>query len=367
MTKNNNFFEKLDANQYLIGFTNGVYDLQTHTFRDGNLDDYISMTTGYEYHDTYSQHHKELIKFLEDIQPNEEERKYLLSYVATALFGNTHELFTVLTGDGRNGKSKFVELLDKTFGDYYDTIKSQLLTSQMKDGDAPSPSLLSLKNKKLVVACETLENVKLNTGFIKFITGRDTAKHRLCHQNEMIKFSPKFITILVCNDIPECDKMDNAFSKRLRCINFPTEFVDGEPTKENQKTKNKKINTFFDDWKQDLMLLLIDHYKNYEKDEDLLMPTENIMRWTNHYKENTDVYLSFLNECTEQSDTHVKSTELYDAFKDWFKDNNPNKAIPTQRIFSLGIKKHKLIESVRINNKTTSGIKHMTIKNYRDD
>jgi phage/plasmid-associated DNA primase len=36
----------------------------------------------------------------------------------------------------------------------------------------------------------------------------------------------KIVVLLICNNIPECDNMDNAFSKRLRCINFPTEFVE---------------------------------------------------------------------------------------------------------------------------------------------
>ena len=50
----------------------------------------------------------------------------------------------------------------------------------------------------------------------------------------MIDFTANFITLLICNDIPECYDIDNAFSKRLRCINFPTEFVN-EPKKDNKK------------------------------------------------------------------------------------------------------------------------------------
>ncbi len=41
----------------------------------------------------------------------------------------------------------------------------------------------------------------------------------------MVEFTENFETFLICNDIPYCDDIDNAFSKRLRCINFPTEFV----------------------------------------------------------------------------------------------------------------------------------------------
>ena len=54
------------------------------------------------------------------------------------------------------------------------------------------------------------------------------------------------------------------------------------------------INIYFDEWKQDFFLLLIDYYKKYEDDENLMKPTANILNWTNQYKENTDIFLAFL-------------------------------------------------------------------------
>ncbi len=84
-----------------------------------------------------------------------------------------------MTGCGRNGKSKLIELLSKTFGEYFGSVQSQMFTRPRPDANSPDPGLL------------------------------------------------------ICNDIPECDDIDNAFSKRLRCINFPTEFVDN-PKNENQ-------------------------------------------------------------------------------------------------------------------------------------
>ena len=86
----------------------------------------------------------------------------------------------------------------------------------------------------------------MHTGFLKFIIGRDSKELINCHSNKIIDFSPRFLTFLVCNDIPECDVMDNVFSKRPRCIIFPTEFVD-EPTKENHKLIDPDINQKFDE------------------------------------------------------------------------------------------------------------------------
>jgi len=353
--RNRDFARKLDSNFNLIGFENGVYDLANFEFREGRPDDNITMTVEYDYQDKKTEKYKDLIRFLEDIQPNKEEREYMLTYLSIGLFGNLLELFTILTGCGRNGKSKLIELLKATLGKYYGSVQSQLFTRTRPDANSPDPGLLSLAKKRIVIASEPEKNAKLNTGFIKFITGRDSTTLRNCHSNDMVDFSPKFITLLVCNDIPDCDDIDNAFSKRLRCINFPTEFVH-DPVKENQKKIDTSINENFDFWKFDFMLLLIDYYKRYVESREL-KPTDNILKWTNQYKEDTDIYLQFINEYIEESTTHVHCTILYDAFKGWFKNNNPNTKTPSNREFVNNLKKHKEVLSVKVDGKAQLGIK----------
>jgi P4 family phage/plasmid primase-like protien len=354
------FITKLDSNNHLIGFKNGVYDLTKFEFREGNPDDYITMSVGYNYSEQHTEKYNELLQFLQDIQPNKEERDYMLTYFSIGLIGNLLELFTILTGCGRNGKSKLVELLKFTFGDYFGAVQSQLFTRPRPDANSPDPGLLSLMKKKIVIASEPEKNSRLNSGFIKFITGRDSTTLRNCHSNDMIDFTANFITLLICNDIPDCDDIDNAFSKRLRCINFPTEFV-VEPKKENQKIINVNINKNFDYWKLDFMLLLIEHYKKYTKTHEL-KATNNILKWTEQYKENTDLYLQFLNENTEENpEGHIHCSTLYETFKYWFKNNNPNTKIPSNKEFVNNLKKYKDLVKVRVENETRLGIKNIKL------
>jgi phage/plasmid-associated DNA primase len=175
----------------------------------------------------------------------------------------------------------------------------------------------------------------------------------------MIKFTSNFITLLICNDIPDCDDIDNAFSKRLRCINFPTEFV-SEPIKDNQKKIDVNINKNFDYWKLDFILLLIEYYKKYIETHEL-KTTDKILKWTNNYKENADIYLQFLNEFVEETNNEndkIHCVDLYGIFKDWFKFNNPNTKIPSDREFVKNLRKYKNVEeSVRIGEKVKRGIK----------
>jgi phage/plasmid-associated DNA primase len=109
------------------------------------------------------------------------------------------------------------------------------------------------------------------------------------------------------------------------------------------------------------MLLLIEYYKKYTNSKEL-KPTKEILTWTNQYKENTDIYLQFLNECTEESETHIHTAILYESFKEWFKINNPGTKLPSNKNFTTNLKKYKKIEAVRVDTKSSCGIKNLKIK-----
>ncbi len=78
-------------------------------------------------------------------------------------------------------------------------------------------------------------------------------------------------------------------------------------------------------------------------------------------KEETDLYLQYLNECTKESDTHIKSADLYEDFKIWFKSGNPNAKIPSNKEFYKNTKKHKNIEKVLVDGKSVHGIKKLKL------
>jgi len=369
--KDKDFEEKLDATPYLLGFENGIYDLKKFEFRAGKKEDYVSMSCGYNFSHEYTNEKHNVIKFFEDIQPHEKDREYLLTYLACCLSGiNSTELFTIITGrSGRNGKSKMLELIYYALGDYVGRPKCKLLTGNRPDENNPEPGLLSLKKKRIIFVSEPEKGDQLNGGFIKFITGNDTMMLRRAHKNEMEKFKANFITMLICNGIPPIDNLDSALAKRLRLLNFVTEFTKN-PQFDYQKLIDEHLQEKIPKWKNDFMLLLIEYYKKFVNTG--LQPTENILAWTNQYKEDTDIFLTFLNNCTEPSDKHIGSTELYEYFKIWFRNENPSEKIINRNEFSAGIRKYKDIEKSvmveqcdnngNIHRQVTSGIKHLKIK-----
>jgi hypothetical protein len=91
--------------------------------------------------------------------------------------------------------------------------------------------------------------------------------------------------------------------------------------------------------------------------------------WTNKYKENTDMYLNYINENTEEGKKNISIAALYEDFKTWFGTNNPGIVKPSNRDFKLGIEKHKTFKKVKYLGKCVVGIKNLKLTDeiYNDD
>jgi hypothetical protein len=99
-------YEKMDTvNPNLIGFDNGVYDLENKEFRCAHPEEYISVTTGYNYKKANTELKKKAIAILETIFPNPEELRCMLKDISLGLYGaNPEETFDIWIGTGGNGK-----------------------------------------------------------------------------------------------------------------------------------------------------------------------------------------------------------------------------------------------------------------------
>jgi hypothetical protein len=74
------------------------------------------------------------------------------------------------------------------------------------------------------------------------------------------------------------------------------------------------------------------------------------------------LYLQFINENTEENkEGHIHCATLYDTFKYWFKNNNPNSKIPSNKEFINNLKKYKNVCKVYVDNKSQLGIKNLQI------
>ena len=318
------FMNKLDANIYLLGFNNGVYDLQNSIFRDGHPEDYISFSTNIDYieYNENCEKVQSVYDLFQKIQPEKELYKYLLTSLASYLDGHiADEKLLIWTGTGSNGKSLTVEFFEKIFGDYCTKLPISLLTRKHAASNAASPEVAKTQGRRFGVLQEPANDDKINIGLMKELTGGDKIEARGLYKEPVI-FKPQFKLLLTCNDLPKIPSDDGGTWRRLRVLPFKSEFCD-DPVEPHQFKKDQYLIEKIDEWKEAFMSILIDYYKIYRKHG--LKEPEEVTKHTNEYRKNSDNICEFIDENIESSDTSIlKISEIYSLFRDWYKESQTN-------------------------------------------
>jgi putative DNA primase/helicase len=167
-------------------------------------------------------------------QPDPEVQGFLQrasGYVAT---GFTHEqVFLILQGKGRDGKSTLVGALREIFGGYGDVadVRTFLDIGQRGGADA-SPDLARLAGDcRLVSVAEPPRGAKLAEAMIKSFTGGAPILARRLRQ-DLFSFLPKPKVIMECNSRPVIKGDDEGIWRRIRLVMFEHQVPKGEVDRE---------------------------------------------------------------------------------------------------------------------------------------
>ena len=349
----------LDTNLDLIGFTNGVYDLENGVFRDGTPSDYISISTNLEY-SSYNYNSPEIIEIqhiLSQILPIKSVREYFLHVLSSCLSGKQwFEKFFVLTGSGSNGKSKLIDLIQNTLGDYYHQMNVSALCSKRAASNAADPELAMLRGRRFVAFQEPSKDEPINVGKLKEWTGGDTIQCRELYKGP-IKFKSQAKWFLICNDIPDVPSDDDGTWRRLTIINFPSKFIPkSEMTgRHYEYLRDNNMNEKLECLKEPFMWLLLDYYKSFlklMKTTGLVEPKAIIDSTNNERKKNNPIK-QFIDDrimYSPNKSDKFSIADIYNVFRNFMIDSgHNNKLIPKRTEFSLKFN----IEYVNIIKKNT--------------
>ena len=128
---------EFDDKPHLFGFNNIVYDLKTHQFRDYKYDDFMSITTGYDWTEPTEDEIRNVEKLLTSIFTNDGERETILRIISTGLEGKALEKFIIFNGDGRNGKGVLNDIYLLALGGYAMIANNSMLFERRKTGCNP--------------------------------------------------------------------------------------------------------------------------------------------------------------------------------------------------------------------------------------
>ena len=132
----------------------------------------------------------------------------------------------ILIGTGANGKSTFINTLQKLFGDYAASIPMQTLMEQ-RNGSAQTNDLAYLAGKRFVAATEGERGQRLAESKIKMMTGGDRISCRALYK-DYFEFDPQFKLWLATNNLPTISGSDEAIWRRIKVIPFPVTIPDAE-------------------------------------------------------------------------------------------------------------------------------------------
>ena len=365
------FEEKLDSNINLLGFDNGIYDLETCTFRDGLPEDYITYTTGNNYYDFDDEDDRlsEVRTFLTQVLPKDNIREYIMTVFGSCVTGKTYEKFFIFTGKGGNGKSKLVELLENSLGNYSCTLPVTLMTQKRARAEAADPVLASLPGKRFGCMQEPDKNEEIHVGFMKQLTGGDKLKARKLHKDP-IEFKPQIKVFMCCNVLPQVSDNDDGTWRRIRVIEFISSFVD-EP---NPNIKHQfKIDTSLGDkikvdgpWVEPFIYLVLEYYKKYKKFG--IKEPSAVKKCTQEYKSESDLFSQFISEKIITTDNPTSAplrlADIYFIFQEWIRQTRGhNTKVPSRQELTNNMNKHFGDKSSSDNKNVWSGI---AIKNGSD-
>lgn len=354
------FEELLDSNDNLIGFENGMFDLDTFEFRDGRPDDYVSYTTGNDFieYDSSCEQIAAINRYLAQVLTKPQVREYVMKLFATFLHGAVKEQkFNIWTGSGSNSKSLMVDLFEKSFGEYCCKFPITLLTQKRAASNAATSELARAKGKRFACLQEPSEDEKLNIGLMKELSGGDKILARAIYK-EPVEFKPQFKMLLLCNQLPQVPSDDGGTWRRIRVVEFTSKFVD-VPTEENEFPIDMDLPNKMDAWRGHFMALLLEYFKLY-KAEGISEP-EEVLQCTREYKRNNDHLADFLHNCVEKKDSAFLSlNEAFAELKAWARDDNIPIKIPTKAELEKYMSKN-LTKCVSSNN--FKGFKGYRLKN----
>jgi putative DNA primase/helicase len=205
-----------DSNPWLLGTPGGTVDLRTGKLRDPLRDDAITKITSIA---PLEEGCPLWLKFLEDTTGGDKEYiRFLQQWSGYSLTGVTLEhALAFIYGPGGNGKSVYLRILTRVFGDYARTAAMDTFTSSKNDRHPTE--LAMLRGARLVTASETEEGKAWAEARIKQLTGGDVIAARYMGQ-DFFEYLPQFKLMIVGNHTPILHNVDDAAKRRFNIVPF---------------------------------------------------------------------------------------------------------------------------------------------------
>lgn len=303
--------QQFDKDLHLFNVQNGYLNLKTGELHEHDRKKYFTKISNVEYTDKADC--PLWNDFLLQIFNGDKQLiEYIQRAVGYSLCGSTEEqMMFILYGNGRNGKSVFLDIVTELFGDYSTNIQPQSIMVKQMSSNA-NPDIAKLAGTRLVTTTEPGEGMRFDEGLIKQLTGGDKISARFLYEDEF-EYIPQFKLWMATNHKPIIRGTDDGIWRRMAIIPFTVQIPENKVDKKLTHKLKRELNA--------ILHWAVEGYLMWQR-EGLKEP-QIIKDQREDYRGEMDVVQGFINECcVMNSHSSVQASVLYQAYKSWAQENN---------------------------------------------
>jgi len=309
-----------------LPFDNCILNLKDNTTIPYSPEFLITKTVGYSYTRKNKTKYKEIDELIKKIFPQKDERELVLHKLAHSLNGHNHARFVILQGEGGNGKSVILNMMNTTLGKFAYNIGNAICVSAKKTGSGPNVELAKLDLARFIWCSEPSCGDKFDYDRIKEITGDGELNARTLF-SEKTKTKISGDLWIACNDDIPLNLTSDGHNVRRRIIEIEMKSIFSDKPDTNVPNSYKADIKYtqqdtYHSLKMDLIHYLMPYSKNLYDEKrnrkiDDLIPkhiTELGLKYIT--KSNTfKVWFNSISEKTDNSEEYIQTNDLYAKYK----------------------------------------------------
>lgn len=232
---------------------------------------------------------------------------YVQRMVGLSAIGKVYvEALIIAYGEGRNGKSTFWNVIARVLGTYSGNISADMLTVGCRRN--VKPELAEAKGKRMLIAAELEEGMRLNTANVKQLCSTDEIYAEKKYKDPF-SYTPTHTLVLYTNHLPKVGAIDKGTWRRLIVIPFDAK-IEG-----NADIKNY-ADYLFDKAGGAILTWVIEGARKVIADNYKIDPPKRVREAIEHYKESNDWLSIYLADRCDVDKTLVeKSGDLYNDYR----------------------------------------------------
>lgn len=240
---------------------------------------------------------------------NQELIQYVQRVVGMAAIGKVYQEHLIIAyGDGANGKSTFWNTIARVLGSYSGKISAEVLTVGNRRN--AKPEMAELKGKRLIIASEMEEGMRLNTAMVKQLCSTDAIQAEKKYEKPF-HFIPTHTLVLYTNHLPRVGANDDGIWRRLIVIPFEAKITG----KSDIKNYGEYL---FDNAGPAILRWIIEGAKDaIATDFKWPLPSQ-VENAVNEYREQNDWFAQFVEDCCEVGEDYRESGgRVYDEYRNY--------------------------------------------------